>query len=326
MDLLILGGTSFLGRHVAARALEQGDRVTLFTRGKTNPDLFPEAEHVRGDRTADLAPLAGRRFDLVVDTSGYVPRVVRTAAETLAGSVGSYCFVSTISVYPEERTFDGDEDTPPAPLTDPSTEEVTGETYGPLKAACEDVVREVYRDRCSVVRPGLIAGPYDPTDRFTYWPARIARGGAVLAPGDPARTVQIIDARDLAAWMLDLGRRGVAGTFNATGEPEPMVAVLDACAEAAGTDPDLVWVDEGFLLAHDVGPWMELPLWLPDGDMQTPTARARAEGLRCRSTVDTARDTLAWTRKTGRAVERAGLSAERERELLDAWASHTQRR
>ena len=202
MEILFLGGTKFLGRHAVDAALAGGHDVTVFTRGQTNPELFLEAEHLKGDRDGNLAALADSSWDGVVDTSGYVPRIVRQSAEVLSDRVGRYVFVSSISVYDNFRETPA-ETSPVAELEDPATEEIE-ENYGALKAACESVVEEIYGDRSARVRAGLIVGPYDATDRFTYWPRRIALGGEVLGPGDPDAPVQFIDARDLAAWLVKL--------------------------------------------------------------------------------------------------------------------------
>ncbi len=328
MDLLILGGTRFLGRHFTAAALSAGHRVTLFHRGQTGAGLFPAAEHVLADRDGGLGALAGRHWDAVIDTSGYVPRVVGDGARTLHGAAGHYTFVSSISAYAQPFTAGADESAPTATLADPAVEAVTGETYGGLKAACERAVTAVFGARALVVRPGLIVGPDDPTDRFPYWPRRIARGGDVLVPNVPELPVQVIDARDLAAWMLARVERGTAGTFNAVGPDEPLT--LHACVErirtAVGGQARFVWADEEFLLARGVEPWTGLPLWVTGEDVPHSTvsaARARALGLRCRPLEDTARDTLAWdaARPDEARAASPALSAGREAELLAEWAA-----
>ena len=326
MKLLILGGTIFVGRHIVRAAQERGHDVTLFNRRRTNPDLFDDVEQLRGDRDGDLSALNDGRWDAVVDTSGYVPRVVRASAERLADAVEHYTFISSLSVYPDLSIAGLDESSPVATLDDPSVEEVTGETYGPLKALCERVVEDVYSDSGLVIRPGVIVGPHDPTDRFTYWAVRVARGGDVLAPGSPERRVQFIDARDLAAWTVSMVEEQQAGTYNATG-PEEGVAmgqVLSACREASQSDARFVWVDEGFLLEHDVQPWSDLPLWLTGEDAvgfgRINVEKAVAAGLRFRPLEETARDTQEWAREQpDDHVWQAGLSAEREAELLQAW-------
>jgi 2'-hydroxyisoflavone reductase len=320
MKLLVLGGTKFLGRHAVDAALAAGHEVTIFTRGQTNPELFPEAERLQGDRDGDLSPLEGRSWDGVVDTSGYVPRIVRQSAELLRDAVGRYVFVSSISVYDDfsEPIHEG---TPVAQLDDPATEEIT-EHYGALKAACEAVIDEAYGDRGASVRAGLIAGPYDPTDRFTYWPRRLAAGGDVLGPGDSSASVQFVDARDLAAWLVKLALYGPGGVFNATGPAEPLTfaGFLERARAAIGSKAEVVWVDERTVLAAEVEAWSELPLWLPGDDhagmARADTRRARAAGLTLRSLEETVVDTLAWDRTV--EGDRPTLSREKERAVLDA--------
>jgi 2'-hydroxyisoflavone reductase len=335
VKLLVLGGTKFLGRAAVEAALERGHEVTLFNRGETNPELFPEAEKLRGDRDGDLSALEGREWDTVIDPSGFVPRLVRASAEALRGSVGQYVFVSSISVYDELGEPGFDETARTVTLEDPTTEDYLTmgpvNTYGGLKALCEEVVREIFPDGHTVVRPGLIVGPHDPSGRFTYWPLRLAGGGDVLAPGDPARQVQIVDVRDLADWMLQLAEHGTTGTFNATGPDRPLTMgeLLETCGEVGGAEARLVWVDEPFLLEQKVGPWMELPLWVSEADtwfLQADVSRAVAAGMRFRPLEETARDTLAWARQAGAGlvtpgqVGSAGLDPQREAELLEAWS------
>jgi len=320
VKLLVLGGTKFLGRHAVDAALAGGHDVTIFTRGQTNPDLFPDVEHLVGDRDGNLDALAGRSWDGVVDTSGYVPRVVRQSAELLRDAVGRYVFVSSISVY-DDFSEPVDEGSPVAQLEDPATEEIT-EAYGALKAACEDVVEEVYGDRSARVRAGLIVGPFDPTDRFTYWPRRIARGGDVLGPGSPTAPVQFVDARDLARWLVTLALRGPGGTFNATGPAEPITfeQLLARARDAIGSDANVVWVDERRVLDADVQPWTELPLWLPGdeyaGMARADITRALAAGLTFRPLEETVVDTLAWDRSV--PGDRPTLMHDREQEILAA--------
>jgi len=319
--LLVLGGTKFLGRAAVEAALERGHEVTLFNRGETNPDLFPKAEKLRGDRDGDLSALEGREWDAVIDPSGFVPRVVRASAELLRAS-GHYLFVSSGSVYAEPYTPGYDESAPTVQLEDPDSEEVL-EDYGALKAACEDVVREAFPEAHTNVRAGLIVGPHDGSGRFTYWPLRIAAGGEALAPAPPERLVQFIDVRDLGAWLVTACEKRVTGTFNVTGEPVELADILAACPG----DAKVVWVEEEFLLEQGVGPWMELPLWVPRSEeafLQMSVAKAMAAGLRLRPLEETARDTLAWARETGAQLVTetqygtAGLDPAREAELLRA--------
>ena len=323
MRLLVLGGTKFLGRAAVEAALARGDEVTLFNRGETNPELFPEAEKLRGDRDGDLSALEGREWDAVIDPSGYVPRLVRASAELLRGSVGHYVFVSSASAYAEPFVPGFDESTPTLELEDPQSEEVLRD-YGALKAACERVVADVFPDAHTNVRAGLIVGPHDQSGRFAYWPLRLSLGGPVLAPAPPEQLVQFIDGRDLGAWLVEVAARRVSGTFNATSEPIRLDTVLAACGDA-----ELVWVDEQFLLDQGVGPWLELPLWVPReaaAFLQMSVAAAVAEGLRFRPVEETARDTLAWARETGATLVTettygsAGLDPAREAAILEAWS------
>ena len=222
MRLLVLGGTQFVGRHMVDAALARGDEVTIFHRGKTNPRLFSEAEHVLGDREHDLDRLRGRTWDAVIDTCAYVPRVARISAEILEGSLERYAFISSVSVYPDETTPGQDESSPVSEMDDPTIEEVTDTTYGPLKVLCEREVERVYGDRSVVVRPTYVVGPFDHSDRFTYWLHRAARGGSMLAPEPRDLPIQIIDARDLADWTLRLIDAGATGPHNALGPAQPL--------------------------------------------------------------------------------------------------------
>jgi 2'-hydroxyisoflavone reductase len=318
MKLLVLGGTKFLGRHAVDAALAAGHDVTLFTRGRTNAELFPEAEHLLGDRDGDLDALAGRAWDGVIDTSGFVPRVVRRSAELLCDATQRYVFVSSISVY-DDFSRPVDESSPVAELDDPSSEDVETD-YGALKAACERVVEETYGERSARVRAGLIVGPYDGTDRFTYWPRRIAAGGEVLAPGDPAAPVQFVDARDLAAWLVELALDGPGGVFNATGPSEPLsfAELLERARTALGSDASFVWTDEERILEAEVQPWTELPLWLPGDDYagmaRADISRALAAGLAFRPVEETVVDTLAWDRTVPGG--RPTLQPAKEQEIL----------
>lgn len=328
MKLLILGGTEFVGRHMAEAALARGHDVALFHRGRHGADLFPHAEHLYGDRDGGLDVLRGRTWDAVLDTCGYVPRIVRQSAEMLAGAAGHYTFISSVSVYRDFAVSGIDEDYAVAVMPDETVEEVTGETYGPLKILCERVVREAFGDRALVVRPGLVVGPHDKTGRFTYWPRRVAEGGDYLAPGRPDGRVQFIDARDLAAWTAGMIERRVAGTFNAvSGDPAwTMGRLLDECQRASGVQANPVWADDAWLLGEGLQPWTDLPLWLPDspewaGADAISVARAVAQGLTLRLLAQTVADTLAWD-KTLTDGERpqgpkAGIARDRERALLE---------
>ena len=331
MKLLILGGTVFLGRALVSAALAAGDEVTLFNRGRHNPELYPAIEKLRGDReagAAGLAALGGRHWDAAIDTNGYLPRIVAESARALAGAVEHYTFISSISVFGDLSQHGADESAPVGTLADPTVETISGETYGPLKALCEQAAEAAMPGRALIIRPGLIVGPHDPTDRFTYWPVRMARGGEVLAPGRPGWPTQIIDVRDLAEWTLQMVRRRATGIFNATGpaEPLPFGYVLEAGKAVSASDAQVTWVGEQFLLDQGVQPWSELPLWVPEldpsmaGFNSVNCSRAIEHGLTFRPLAQTIADTLAW--HAGRPADhewRAGLSAAREAELLSAW-------
>ncbi len=318
-SLLVLGGTRFLGRALVDAALARGHEVTLFNRGLTNPELFPDVEKLTGDRNEDVSALEGRDWDAVVDVATFLPRAVRLSTGALDDHVGRYVFVSSISAYADLST-PASEDAPVAELTNADSESV--EDYGPLKAECERIVQDAFGDRALVVRPGLIVGPHDPTDRFTYWPRRVAEGGRVLAPAPQDAPVQFIDVRDLAEWIVRAIESGRSGVYNVTGEPTTFERLLDECVRAGG-DAEIVWVPSERLVEAGVGEWMELPLWLVSPDFaamqRTDVSKALRDGLRFRPLAETIRDTLAWdaARETPRA-EGVGLSPERERELLDS--------
>jgi 2'-hydroxyisoflavone reductase len=309
MHVLVLGGTRFVGRAVTDQALAAGAEVTLFNRGQTAPELYPELETVVGDRTVDLSALAGRRFDLVVDCAGYYPEVVARSAAALQDTVDRYVFVSSVSVY-------ADQSVPPvegAALLD-------DDTYGGRKAACEQVVLSRYGERALVARPGLIVGPHDQTERFSYWPRRFTRGGPILAPGDPSDPVQWVDVRDLAAFLVGSTASGV---FNAVGPTLPMADLLDACRAATGSEQEVIWVSTAELLAAGVDPWMGVPLWIADPAWSAANlvdgSRGRAAGLTTRPVAVTVADVLAWD--TARGGPRDGvepLSADDEKQLLAA--------
>lgn len=325
MRLLIIGGTRFVGRHIVEAALARGHAVTLFHRGQTNTDLFPQIEHLIGNRDGDLAPLRDRTWEAAIDTCGYGPRIVRQSAELLAHSIEQYTFISSISVYAEGAPAGMDETAPVATIADETREDITNESYGALKVLCERVVEQVYADRTLIVRPGLIVGPHDHTDRFTYWPHHIAHGGKVLAPGDPDQPVQFIDARDLGGWIVRAVEAKLSGTFNATGPDYrlSMQQFLEACITACHSNAQLTWLPEEFLLNAKAEPWSDLPVWMPAKDAKFDTVnneRAIKAGLTYRPLSTTINDTLAWaaTRPIDHAW-RSGLTLDRERELLAAW-------
>ena len=312
MKLLVLGGTRFLGRHIVDVALSRGHDVTVFTRGKNAVPWGPRVTALVGDRDPAIAPglsaLERRSFDAVVDTSGYVPRVVGASAASLEPRVARYLFVSSLSVYAHTDRPGLDESAPVAVLADPSTKDVPAH-YGALKAACEAAVTQTFGGRATHVRPGLIVGPYDATDRFGYWVARFLlpellgrRPTRAVVPAPRERAIQFIDARDLAAWIVDLLERDVAGTFNAASPPGQwtMGDLIDALGAAAPASPQPAWIDEALLVQHNVAPWVGLPLWLPPsepdaaGFLAIDCAKAQRAGLATRALGETIADTGAW--------------------------------
>ena len=330
----MLGGTKFLGVHIVERALAHGHTVTLFNRGKTNTDLFPQLEHLKGDRDAQLDSLKGGHWDAVIDDSGYVPRHVKLSAELLAPNVKQYVFISTISVY-ASFAQPNSEDSPLGKIADETSEKVDGGAYGPLKALCEKAAETAMPGRVTVVRPGLIVGPWDPTDRFTYWPARAARGGDMACPGTPKDRIQFIDSRDLAAFVIGLVEKNTVGIFNATSPPGKFTigelvqaSVTAANAQAKPTPPPHpIWVSADFLAQEKVAPWSDMPVWIPGkGDFaafaDANVSKALASGMTIRPVQPTVNDTLAWHLKRPEAERtklQAGLTPEREQELLKAW-------
>jgi 2'-hydroxyisoflavone reductase len=339
MDILILGGTRFLGRAVADAALARGDRVTLFHRGTTGAELFPQLEHIRGDRERDLSKLDGRRWDAVFDTCGFFPRIVELSARALAGRIGHYSFISSISVYAEPNIPNADESAPLATLPDPATETLTGETYGALKALCERAAEAALPGRCLSARAGLLVGPNDYTDRFPYWVARLERGGEVLAPDAWDQPLQFIDVRDAATWLLKAAERSLSGPFHLTGPATPFTfgGFLERANAALGGRARFVRVDESYLTGSGVQPWSEMPLWVPGGAsfMDVNLGRSVANGLTWRPLEETLRDTLAWLQALPGPLPVASsvlaspppksLTAERERALLEEWKKRTVR-
>lgn len=329
MKILVLGGTGFIGPHMVREALRRGHEVSLFNRGRTNRELFPDLELLVGDRNNGLQELEGGKWDAVVDNSGYVPIQVEDSARLLAPLVSHYLFVSTISAYavsPAPIT----EESPLATMDDETVEEVTGQTYGPMKALCEQrVTAQVGANRTTILRPTYICGPGDPTDRFTYWPVRTLRGGEMLWPGTPADDIQIIDVRDFANFTIDCLERKIVGIFN-TVTPLRSFKMGDLLQDSqAVTDADMVpvWVDKDFISENGVAEGGALPIWEhPDGEYAPLSlvdgSRAAAAGLANRPTRETVRDTISWWKtlppdRTDRL--RAGLSADKEAGLLQRW-------
>jgi len=327
-----LGGTSFVGRHLVDAALEHEHEVTVFNRGRTNPGLWADVEELRSDRDGELGALKGHRWDAVVDTSGYVPRIVRASAELLRDVAQHYIFISSVSVYANFRR--GPDETGAVEQLAVAGSEDVEQSYGALKAECEHTVEEVFPDAALIVRPGLIVGPWDPTGRFTYWPARIARGGDVLVPEPRSLRLQFIDARDLAVWVVSMAEQRATGPYNATGPvPRPTLEdLLETCCRVANPEARLQWVAAEFLTERDVDQWQELPLWIVDSEhaglMDVDISKAVKAQLTFRSMEETVRDTLAWSQahpewqgpaEQDVARPTAGLSPEREAQLLTEW-------
>lgn len=327
MKILILGGTRFLGKTIVETAVARGHEVTLFNRGN-NPDLFPHLEQLVGDRDGGLDALMNRSWDAVIDTSGYVPRIVNQSLQALKDKIGHYTFISTIDVYDVSVPGEISELHPVGQLEDESIEDVQ-KAYGPLKARCEQLVMQQMDGKALIVRCGLIAGPGDHTDRFTYWPSRIARGGEVLAPGNPDAPIQFIDVRDVSEWIVSKMEERHAGIYTATGPSEPLTVggLLEACVRTLGSDTRFTWVPDSFLQEQEVGSWIEMPLWIPEATnihalMKVNVTKAKQAGLTYRPLETTIQDTLLWDRSRAAHTERkAGLAEEKEYKLLALWKS-----
>src|SRR6202171_4941629 len=335
LSILILGGTGFTGPFQVRYALERGHKITVFNRGKTHPGETPkEVEQLIGDRNGQLDALKNRKWDVVIDNPTMLPAWVRDAAQILKGNVERYVFISTISVFADTSKPGVDESAPLAKYTGTDPMKETRDTviaskfalYGPLKALSAQEAEKRFPKQTLVHRPGLIVGPRDETDRFTYWPVRIDRGGEVLAPGDPNDPVQFIDARDLAEWTIRMVENRETGVYNATGPAEPLGigGMLDGIKEAEKSNANFAWVDEEFLTQQKVEPWSDMPVWTgkDSGMARTSISRALSKGLTFRPLADTARDTLAWFKSLPQDRQsklRAGLTPEREAEVLAAW-------
>jgi 2'-hydroxyisoflavone reductase len=330
MKLLIIGGTVFLGRALVEAGLARGHEITLFNRGQHNPELFPEVEKLRGNRDGELDALRGRRWDAVIDTCGYFPRVVRQSAHLLADAIGHYTFISSISVYSDFRQS-WDENGPLGHIDAQEAEvadKITGENYGPLKVLCEQTVEQELPSRTLIIRPGLIVGPHDPSDRFTYWPTRVARGGDVVVAGSPDLRMEIIDVRDLAEWNIRLVEQNQTGVYNATGPDYvlTMQQTLDTCKAETGSDARFAYLpgslfEKQEIDANSVNCW-----YVPDDDgtyahfSDINCRKGQADGLTYRPLADTVRDTLTWTNTRPDDWKwRAGLTPEQETLLLQAW-------
>jgi 2'-hydroxyisoflavone reductase len=336
LRILILGGTGFIGPYQVRYAVSRGHEVTVFNRGRRQADLPSTVKHLQGDRNGQLDALKGQTWDVVIDNPTSLPKWVRDAATILKGNVKQYVFISTISVYQPFGRSGADETSPVLPYkgADAFAEpRITGELYGPLKALSEQEAEKWFPGQTTIIRPGLIVGPGDPSDRFTYWPVRIDRGGDVLAPGDGSDPVQVIDARDLSEWTIRMVEQGATGVYNATGATKPytMRQQLEGIRDAVAKDKavKLTWVPTSFLQQQQVRPWAEMPTWVPNegdekGFSEVSVARAVAKGLTYRPLGTTARDTLAWFRTLPaerQAKLLAGITAEKEKAVLAAWAA-----
>ncbi|MBC7773379.1 MAG: SDR family oxidoreductase [Pyrinomonadaceae bacterium] len=330
MKILILGGTKFLGPQIVEAAQARGHTLTLFNRGKTHPGLFPEIEKLRGDReTADLKSLESRQWDAVVDTSAYIPRHVNEVLAILAGSVKQYVFISSISVYADKSTPNQDESAPVGVLEDPTVEKVGGASYGPLKALCEQAAEKAMPGKVTNIRPGLIVGPGDQTDRFTYWPSRVSLGGEVLAPGTADDPIQVIDVRDLGEWIVKTIEDSTVGVYNAMGPTGGLSIgkLLEACKAVTKSDARFTWADAAFLASMNVAGWSDMPVWLPPGGDSAGFCRFKFDravkaGLKFRSLDASVKDTLEWHQSRPEAERKelkAGIKPEREADVLKAW-------
>ncbi len=334
LRLLILGGTGFIGPYVVRHAIKRGHTVTLFNRGRTNTHLFPEVEKLLGDRDGQIDALKHRDWDAVLDNTGYVPRHVRDSAQLLKGKVGRYLFTSTRQVFADFRAPDKKEDAPKAMIDDPTSEN-RSQHYGALKVLCEQAVNDAHGELATIVRPTAVAGPGDPSDRFTYWPVRINRGGEVLAPGTQTDPIQYIDVRDLAEFMIHLIENDVPGAFNAAG-PEADLSVAEflyGCRAITSANVRFTWVPADFLAEHKVQSRRGMPLWISPkkkGETRGPVNRdkAVAHGLKFRPLAVTARDTLDWflSKPEDQQRLRRGISAEREADVLAAWHARARSR
>jgi 2'-hydroxyisoflavone reductase len=333
LRILILGGTAFTGPHQIKYALARGHEVTIFNRGRTeptvHPELFDKVEKLTGDRDNDLKSLEGREWDAVIDNSSSIPRWVRQSAGLLKDAADTYLFTSSLSVHADFSKDGINEDDPVATIDDPTVEEITGQTYGALKALCEEEARKAFPEGAIIVRPHLIVGPGDRSDRWTYWPVRVARGGEVMAPGEPTDPTQYIDARDLAEFDIRLLENRTLGTFSGVGPLSPlsMAELLYGMRAVVSNEISFTWVDADFLAEHQVAPWGHMTAWIPPrGEMagfaSMDNSRAVAAGLTYRPLAVTARDTLKWWKtlpEERTASPRAGLDAEKEQEVLAAW-------
>jgi len=325
MKILIIGGTIFLGRHIVNSALSRNHEVVLFNRGKHNPDLFSDLEKIKGDREGDLSELKGMKFDAVIDTCGYLPKVVNKSASFLRDSAGYYTFISSVSVYKNAYEIGLNEKSAVEKVKDGKTDVFTIENYGALKALCENEVLEIFGNDCSIVRSGLIVGDGDFSDRFTYWVERISRGGKIIFPVSKINNVQFIDVKDLADWVIKMTEEKINGVYNSTGPLETLTLgeLIDECIKFTGSQAELVKIDENFLLKENVSPFLDLTLWLPEesaGINNVDISKAKSAGMKIRPLQITLEDTMNYHNSRGKDFKlRTGLSAEKENEILNKW-------
>ncbi|MDD3627443.1 MAG: NAD-dependent epimerase/dehydratase family protein [bacterium] len=327
MKILILGGTIFLGRHLVEILLKQGHAITLFNRGKHNPDLFPELEKIHGDRDKDLERLNGMKFDAVIDTCGYFPRMTKISADYFKDKVEHYTFISSISVYPDFTLPGIDENSEIGRLEDETVEVIDGNTYGPLKALCEKSLENEMPGRVLNIRPGLIVGPFDPSDRFTYWPFRFGRGGEILVPDAKENLIQFIDVRDLAGWIVNAIEKDITGVFNLTGpaSPIPFLDFINECRETINRKAMIIKVPEDFLLENNIAPWSEIPLWIPKSKEEVSIEKALKTGLKFTPLKKTIQDTFNWNDKERPEGFQyiSGLKPEKEKEIIEFWENRS---
>lgn len=324
LKILILGGTTFLGPHLVQELQQHGHEVTIFTRGNQS-SKFSNIEELQGDRDGDLEALKNRSWDAIIDTSGHLPRLVRESSRLLANSTNHYTFISTIGVYQDFYKQQIDENYPVATLENENTEEITEKNYGALKAACEEVIQSSFQNCCLIIRPGLIVGPLDSTNRFAYWPVRLKNGGETLAPGSPNQLLQIIDVRDLAKWVVAMVEQQATGVYNVTGPAKPMnfKQFLKECQDVTHSNATLTWVDEDFLIEHHIQDWIEIPLWLSykrnmPGFLNVSIEKALKAGLTFRPISETIKAVLD---EDNHKIDKNqnGLNAEKEHMLLNRW-------
>jgi 2'-hydroxyisoflavone reductase len=336
LKILILGGTAFLGPAFVEVARSRGHEITLFNRGKTNNHLYPDLVKLKGDRDGDLTALETGTWDVCLDTSGYIPHMVKASTELLKGRVDQYIFISSISVYADFKEKGLNEKSAVGVITDEeiatalTMKDITGLNYGPLKALCEQAASAAFGNKACNIRPGLIVGPRDRSDRFTYWPVRIAKGGEVMVPDKPEIPTQVIDVRDLAEFIVACCEKDINGVFNATSPPEELTMgeLFDTCKSVSGSDATFTWVDPAFLEENEIAAWSDMPVWVPlDGDDAghpfVNIDQALKAGLTFRPISETVRGTLDWWNTVSQERKdkdmRSGITAEREAELLAKW-------